>query len=144
MPFLIIIAATATCSLRILPKDRLRPPAAAIDRHVLCAAVAVKDDWANPGPDAASFLKGRDAAVHSFLELRDLNGRHTVAWKWYDPARSLIRASDPVAVGEEGKTYARYIAWDRILLVADREAGRWTVAVFIDGELAASRAFEIR
>jgi hypothetical protein len=141
---IVVLAATAACSLRILPKDSPLPPAAAVDRHVLCAAVAVKDDWARPGPDGTSFVKGRDAAVHSFLELRDLRGRHAVAWKWYDPARSLVRASDPVAIGEEGKTYDRYIAWDRILLDADREAGRWTVAVFIDGALADSRVFEIR
>jgi hypothetical protein len=127
-----------------LPKDRAEPPAAAIYRHVLCAAVEVRGDWAEPGPDTPSFQIGRDAAAHSFLELRDLRGRHELQWKWYDPAGRLFRSSDPVAVGEEGRTFARYIAWDRLRLDSDREPGLWTVAVFTDGRLAGSRTFEVR
>lgn len=141
---LIAAALTAAGCLRILPKDRPELPAAVLHRHVLCAAVEVRGDWAEPGKDASSFRVGTDPAVHSFLELRDLRGRHELHWKWYDPARALIRSSDPVAVGEEGKTFGRYIAWDRILLHRDREPGMWTVAVFVDDRLAASRTFEVR
>ena len=135
--------AAAGC-LRIMPKDRAEPPAAAIHRHVLCSAVEVRGDWAEPGPDAPSFQIGRDEAAHSFLELRELRGRHALQWKWYDPARRLDRSSDPVAVGAEGQTFARYIAWDRLRLDSDREPGLWTVAVFVDGRLAGSRTLEVR
>jgi hypothetical protein len=134
--------AAAGC-LRILPKDRAELPAAAIYRHILCAAVEIRGDWAEPGPDAPSFQIGRDTAVHSFLELRDLRGRHELQWKWYDPAGRLLRSSDPVAVGEEDRTFARYIAWDRLRLDSDREPGMWTVAVFTDDRLAGSRNFEV-
>jgi hypothetical protein len=135
--------AAAGC-FRILPKDRAGLPAAAIYRHVLCATVEVRGDWAEPSPDVPSFQIGRHEAVHSFLELRDLRGRHEVQWKWYDPARRLFRSSEPVAVGQEGQTFARYIAWDRLRLDSDREPGMWTVAVFTDDRLAGSRTFEVR
>ncbi|MDD8024925.1 MAG: hypothetical protein PHI34_00305 [Acidobacteriota bacterium] len=138
-----LLPAGAGC-LRILPKDRPEPPAAAIEKHVLCAAVAARDGWAEPGPDVASFARGPQTAAHSFLELRRVRGRHTAAWKWYEPAGLLIRASEPIVIGEEGKTFDRYIAWDRILLNESRGPGNWTVAVFIDGMLAASRSFEVR
>ncbi len=139
----VLLAASPDC-VRILPKDRPEPPAAAIDRHVLCASVKTTEGWAEPGPDAAAFSRGPDAAVHSFLELRGVRGRHEAAWRWYGPSGLLIRASDPVGIGEDGRTYARYIAWDKLALHEGREPGFWTVAVLIDGRLASSRSFEIR
>lgn len=139
----IVLLATAAC-VRILPKERPEPPAAAIDRHVLCASVKTADGWADPGPDTAAFGRGPDAAVHSFLELRGVRGRHEAAWRWYGPSGLLIRASDPVAIGDDGRTYVRYIAWDKLALHKGRESGFWTVAVLIDGRLASSRSFEVR
>jgi hypothetical protein len=138
-----LLAASSGC-VRILPKDRPEPPAAVVDSHILCAAVTPRGGWADPGPDASSFSRGAEAAVHSFLELRGVRGRHAAAWRWYGPSGLLVRASDPVDVGEEGRTYARYIAWDKMALHEGREPGAWTVAVLIDGRLAASRSFEVR
>lgn len=129
---------------RFLPKDRPEPPAAAVDRHVLCASIKPAEGWADPGPDAAAFGRGPDAVVHSFLELRGVRGRHEAAWRWYGPSGLLLRASDPVEIGEDGRTYARYIAWDKLALHEAREPGFWTVAVLIDGRLASSRSFEVR
>jgi hypothetical protein len=141
---LTVAALTAAGCLRIMPRDRTEPPAAAIHRHVLCSAVEVRGDWAEPGLDTTSFQIGRDEAAHSFLELRELRGCHALQWKWYGPARRLYRSSDPVAVGAEGQTFARYIAWDRLRLDSDCERGLWTVAVFVDGRLAGSRSLEVR
>jgi len=139
-----VLAWAAAACVRILPKDRPQPPAAAVDRHVLCASVAARDGWADPGPDASAFARGPEASVHSFLELRGVRGRHEAAWRWYGPSGLLVRASDPVSIGQEGRTFARYIAWDSLRLRESRDPGSWTVAVLLDGRLAASRSFEVR
>jgi len=47
-------------------------------------------------------------------------------------------------VGEEGKIFERYIAWDVIYISEDKEKGAWTVAVFMDDKVIAVKDFEIK
>ncbi len=143
LPVIIFLLGSGAC-IRLLPAPNVEEPSAAVDRHILCAAVEVKSDGARPGPEQSRFGKGRDEAVYSFLGFRYLRGIHAVSWKWYDPSRSLIRSTDPISIGGEGMLFDSYIAWDRIPVHDEREAGIWTVAVFVDNLLAGSRTFEIR
>lgn len=143
LPVVIFLVGCGGC-IRLLPAPNVEEPSAALDRHILCSAVEVKSDGARPGPEQARFGKGRDEAVYSFLSFRYLRGLHAVSWKWYDPSRSLIRSTDPIPIGGEGMLFSSYIAWDRIPIHDEREAGIWTVAVYVDRILAESRTFEIR
>lgn len=137
------IGLAAGC-IRFTPVSGLKPPPAILDRMVLCAAINQKDNWADPAGEKTVFKKGEDANAISFLNFRDFHGRHTLVWKWYDPARRLYRASDGIAVGEDGKVYEKYIAWDMIYVSEEKADGTWTVAVFMDGILLVSKEFEIK
>jgi len=147
MPALVAAGAAAILSascVRLLPGPPPEDPAAVVERHILCAGVKETGEWAEPGEPKSAFKNGEDGAVVSFLQFRNLQGAHTLAWKWYDPARALIRSSEPVAIGLDGRQFERIVAWDRIVLHDARDPGFWTVVVLIDGRVANSRAFEIR
>jgi hypothetical protein len=138
--FAVILAAACV---RFTPPV-LDEPFVVLERAVFCSSLDQKDNWAEPAGEKAIFKKGTDANVYSFLELRDLRGAHTLLWKWYDPSRRLYRETEGIAVGENGKIFDRYIAWDLINVTEGKENGVWTVAVFMDGRLFASKEFEIR
>ncbi len=128
---------------------KFRPPAldepvVVLERFLFCASVAQKEDWAEPGPVKASFTAGEDDQIFAFVGLRDLRGPHTLAWKWYGPDRKLARSPDAIRIGEEGKAFDSYIAWDAIAVTPERTSGAWTVAVFLDEALLASKRFEIK
>jgi len=129
---------------RIMPRTVSEPPAVVLDRHLLCAAIERTEDWVDASVDRNIFLLGRDEAVYSVLFFEEIRGAHTIVWKWYDPAGQLVVASDPVAVGAEGRVFDRYVAWDRKPLAEENKPGFWTVAVFIDERLAGTREFELR
>ena len=141
---LILAAMMAGACIRLAPRTAVEKPTAVIDRHVFAAEVAKSGEWAEPRGEKNVFVKGADAAVFSFLSLKDLEGEHTLAWKWYDPSGRLYRAPDPIAVGRPGQLFARYIAWDEIRVFEEKDSGRWTVAIFLDGALALTAGFEIR
>ncbi|MCX6567296.1 MAG: hypothetical protein NTW38_12900 [Candidatus Aminicenantes bacterium] len=138
-----ILCASAASCVRLAPQTTAELPAAVLDRSVLCADVIRTDDWADLALVGTAFSKSRDASVCSVLVFKPLSGRHRLAWKWYDPSGRIVRESDAVEAGEEGIEYDRYIAWDRLPVTADMTVGRWTVAYFIDDELAGSREFDL-
>jgi len=137
------IGLAAGC-IRFTPASGLKPPPAILERMVLCASISQKDKWADPLGEKTVFKKGEDANAIAFLSFRDFHGGHTLVWKWYDPARRLYRASDGIAVGEDGKVYEKYIAWDMIYVSGEKADGIWNVAVFMDGILLVSKEFEIK
>ncbi|MHB8054703.1 MAG: hypothetical protein ACYDH3_05605 [Candidatus Aminicenantales bacterium] len=139
----ILCAAAASC-IRLAPQTTAELPAAVLDRAALCVDVVRTDDWADLVRVGKTFGKGRDVSVCSVLEFKPLSGGHGLMWKWYGPDGRLIRTSDPTEVGKEGTEYDRYIAWDRLPLSAASAEGRWTVAFFIDDEMAGSLDFEVR
>jgi hypothetical protein len=141
---LFLAAMMAAACIRLAPQTAVEEPAAVIDRLVFAAEVAKSGEWAEPRGEKNVFVKGSDAAVFSFLSLKDLAGEHTLAWKWYAPSGRLYRAPEPIAVGRPGQLFARYIAWDEIRLFAERDIGRWTVAIFLDGALALTAGFAIK
>lgn len=133
----------SSCAIRFKFPE-LVEPAAALERMVCCGAIEQKDDWAACVDEKSVFVKGTDPGVYSFVSFRELRGAHTLSWKWYDPSRRLYRATDPIEIGGENIAYETYIAWDRIAVSDDKENGRWTVAVYIDGGLLAAGEFEIK
>jgi len=141
LPIMAVILAAAC--VRFAP-PALDDPPAVLARAVLCSSLDQKVDWAEPAGEKAIFKKGTDASVYSFLELKDLRGAHSLFWKWYDPSRRLYRETEGIAVGESGKFFDRYIAWDLINVSEGKENGVWTIAVFMDGRLFVSKEFEIK
>ena len=133
----------SACAIRFKYPE-IEEPSAVLERMVCCAAIEERGGWAECVDGKTVFVKGSDAGVHAFVSFRELRGAHTLGWKWYDPSGRLYRATDPIGVGSENVAYDTYIAWDRIAVSDDKEDGRWTVAVFIDGALLVSREFEIK
>ena len=140
---LLLAALSAAACIRLTPTPVERP-AAVLERMIFCSAVTPNDGWAEPTGDKVDFKKGEDASVYSFLAFRDLQGAHTLTWRWFRPSRTLYRATDPIPVGADGKVYESYIAWDRLFVSEDKETGEWTAAVFLDGALLAVKSFEIK
>jgi len=122
----------------------LVPPTVVLERAVFCTALDQKNGWAEPIQEKTLFKKGEDSSVYSFLTLKDLQGAHTLFWKWYDSSRRLYRATDKIAIGEEGKVFERYIAWDMVYVSEDKKKGAWTVAIFLDDRLFSAKEFEIK
>lgn len=122
----------------------LDEPSAVLERFLFCASIEQKEDWAEPGPARSFFSAGQDGQVFAFVGFRDLRGPHALSWKWYGPSRTLHRATEAIRIGEEGKSYASYIAWDAVPLAPDRERGVWTVALFLDEGFLVSKGFEVR
>jgi hypothetical protein len=52
--------------------------------------------------------------------------------------------TDSITIGKQGLVFSAYIAWDQIYLFEEKENGTWTVAVFMDDRLLASREFTIQ
>jgi hypothetical protein len=121
----------------------LRAPDVFLEKIVFCQSVEVRDGTAAASPAADSFHRARDESIYCYIELGELRGAHELQWRWYAPAGELMRRSDRIEVGEAGKTFARFLAWDRISVHPESEGGAWSAAVFLDGVLLASRRFEI-
>ena len=122
----------------------LADPAVVFDRIVLSSGLNQKADWAEPVGEKTRFEKGADPSVYAFLSFGEVRGAHALLWKWYDPSRNLYRATEAIGLGAEGRVHDRYIAWDVITISDDKPTGQWTVAVFLDGDLIASKDFEIK
>jgi hypothetical protein len=137
-----LLAAAAAC-VKFTP-PALEEPAAVLERFLFCATVEQKEDWAEAGPARSAFAPAEDGQVYAFVEFRDLRGLHALAWKWYVPSGKLRRAPEAISIGEEGKSFASYIAWDAVSLDSEMERGTWTVALFLDGALLAEKRFEVR
>jgi|GEM_PF-818047 len=127
---------------RIAPPPLEAPPVA-FHGVTLCARVDQTEGWAEPGDEKARFHKGADPRVCALLRFGALSGAHTLAWKWYGPSRALVRTTDPIVLGEDGKSFDRYIAWDVLSVSDGTQEGPWTVAVFLDGLLVGTRGFEV-
>lgn len=122
----------------------LEDPAVVFDRIVLSSGLNQKADWAEPVGEKTRFEKGADPSVYAFLSFGEVRGAYALLWKWYDPSRNLYRATEAIGLGAEGRVHDRYIAWDVITISDDKPTGQWTVAVFLDGDLIASKDFEIK
>lgn len=138
--FSVILAAACV---RFVP-TALEGPAVVFDRIVFSAGLDQKDGWAEPVGEKTRFEKGTDPNVYAFLIFGELRGAHTLSWKWYDSSRKLYRTTDPIDIGEAGKVFERYIAWDVIFVSDEKPNGLWTVAVFMDGRLIGSKEYEIK
>jgi len=122
----------------------LDPPAAFLERCILCPRVETRAGTAEPAGEKLLYQGGDSFSIFSFVELGDLRGGHLLQWKWYAPSGILMRRSDEIPVGEPGRTFARYLAWDELRLESGSERGAWTSSIFLDADLLATREFVVR
>jgi len=139
----VLLGLTSSC-IRFTSASALEYPVYILETHILSAEVKVQNDWAEPAEAKAVFKKGADKSVFSFIRLKNMLGEHKLFWKWYDPSGKLYRLTEAIAIGKPGRVFATYIAWDQIFLFEDKENGTWTVAVFMDDRLLASKEFTIQ
>lgn len=137
-----LLGLTSSC-IRFTKAAALVQPVYILETRPLSAEAKVQNDWAEAAEAKAIFKKGTDKNVFSFIRLKDMLGERKLFWKWYDPSGKLYRLTDAITIGKQGQVFATYIAWDQIYLFEEKENGTWTVAVFMDDRLLASREFTI-
>jgi hypothetical protein len=122
---------------------RYPEPENAVAAFVLCRIVDAEGDVLKPGAETAEF-NADDARVLAFAGVRNVARAIRLRWKWYGPDRSLARDTGDVEVNAEGKSLELVTAYDALDLEADKAVlGAWTALLFIDGRLAARRAFSV-
>jgi hypothetical protein len=141
---LIVELGFAPACIRFTRAAALEQPAYVLETYLLSAEMKVQNDWAEPAEEKTAFKKGTDKNVFSFIRLKDMLGEHKILWKWYDPSGKLYRMTDAISIGKADQMFEKYIAWDQIYLFQEKDNGTWTVAVFLDDRLLASREFTIQ
>jgi hypothetical protein len=140
----IVVSWLMSSCIRLTKAAALEQPAYVLETHLLSAEMKIQDDWAEPAEPKTIFKKGTDKNVFSFIRLKDMLGEHKLFWKWYDPSGKLYRLTEAITIGKQGQVFSAYVAWDQIYLFVEKENGTWTVAVFMDDRLLASREFTIQ
>lgn len=137
---LVLSAAGASCiSLKVRP---LEDPHVRIEILAACREIADDGETLAPLEIAAAF--SGESPVICFLKLVDIPQAVTLRWTWYAPDGTLVRNTGDIAVNTEDEYLGSISAYDRLdPREMDGRTGRWTAAVFINGELAGTVAFEV-
>lgn len=118
------------------------------DRAVMAKDVDVKREGKTSRPvDTTDTFTTEDATAVMWVKLRDIEGPHTLRWEWYDPQGRLYYTTDDYRINRDGRLRRFHIAWHRIAIKGDKAEtlpGIWTVKVFLDGKVVATRSFEIK
>lgn len=85
--------------------------------------------------------------IHCFVRLEDISDEISVKWKWYSPDKQLKRETEDVVINRERVYLKAVTAYDTYFFDTDSkpgQRGKWTVAFFLNGNLAAGRSFRIK
>jgi hypothetical protein len=113
-------------------------------------ARAVQAQLAEPtvAPDAITErFTVTDAFVHAKVVVRNLSDAHTVRWRWLAPTGRVYVESPAYSFGQAGRSYAQASVWHKIRLAGEPAAelpGQWTVEMYLDDQLVATKPFEIQ
>ena len=90
----------------------------------------------------------RDNAVIAHVRLANIAGKHKVKWEWYRPDGNLYYGSDPYKIVTAKGKYAEEVTlWHKISIENDsaqQYPGKWTVKILFDGDLIASKHFDLK
>lgn len=128
-------------------KEIKKPPQLIYDYPILSKGIKYEGNKGVPVEPTATFSTD-DTEVIASLKLRNLTGKHTLRWDWYDPNDSLYHSTGnyPIEVSKE-KYLREATAWHRLSIRDEKAAhypGRWKVNVYLDKEFITSKAFEIK
>ena len=92
-------------------------------------------------------FSAKDREVFAFLKLENLWGVHTLRWEWLEPDGNLYYSTEDYPIkSAEGKYLREITAWHKLSIRGEEAgnlAGDWTVKIFFDKEVLASKNFRI-
>jgi len=139
LPFF-IFACSSTREIR-------KPPQFDFEEPVLSKGIDYKGSKGIPLDLATTFFT-EDPEVIASLKLKNLWGKHTLRWDWYDPDGNLYHSTGNYPVeASEGKYLREATASHRLSIHGERAAshpGDWKVNIFLDNDFIASKDFEIK
>ncbi len=90
----------------------------------------------------------QDSEVIALLKFKNLSGKHTLRWEWYDPASNLYYSTGKFPLKmSRGKYLREATAWHRLSIQGDPAAGYpgdWEVRIFLDDELKQRKPFVLK
>ena len=97
--------------------------------------------------DETNTFTPEDPQAVMWVKLKDVSGKHTLRWEWYDPAGKLYHTTGNYEINKDGMTRDYSTSWHRIAIKGEKAAalkGKWTVKLLLDNtELIANKEFEI-
>jgi hypothetical protein len=90
----------------------------------------------------------QDAEIISHITFENLSGKHKVKWDWYAPSGDLYYSTGNHPLEASSGTYIEEgSAWHKISVSGEKAQeypGDWKVDIYLDNQLLASRAFELK
>jgi len=95
----------------------------------------------------SSKFSADDPAIIAHVKFANVSGKHKVQWKWYDPDGKLYYQTDKYQIGpSKGYIVDEATTWHKISIKDEKASlfpGSWRVELYFDGDLIASKQFEI-
>lgn len=120
----------------------LPEPENQVEKIVLCEDIKTEDDLLVPVEIKSEFEQDRESII-CFIQMRYTSREIALKWKWYSPDGNLERDTGGIKVNLENKHLDYVTAYDQLSFESPPAEGDWTVAVFIDDNLIATRRFKI-
>ncbi len=137
---LLIFACTST-------KEIKKPPQFTFEDPMLSKGMYHKGTSGIP-VDRTTTFSTDDTKVIASLRLKNLSGRHTLRWDWYDPNGNLYHSTGNYPIETSKEKYLRdATAWHKLSIRGERAAhypGAWRVNIYLDKEFITSKSFEIK
>jgi hypothetical protein len=124
-----------------------QPPQFSFEDPVLSKGLYHKGTSGIP-VDRTTTFSPDDPEVIASLKLKNLSGRHTLRWDWYDPSGNLYSSTGNYPLEtSKGKYLREATAWHKLSIQGESTAhypGAWKVNIYLDKQFITSKAFEIR
>jgi len=123
------------------------PPQFGFEEPILSKGIDFRGAKGIPLNPTTTFSR-EDHEVIASLKLKNLLGKHTLRWDWYDPNGNLYYSTGkyPVEISP-GKYLRESTAWHRLSIEGERATeylGDWKVNIYLDNGLIASKMFRIK
>lgn len=109
--------------------------------------VTKREDLSVPLFETDNFSPEDSQAV-AWVKLKDISGKHTLRWEWYDPKGNLYFTTGNYAINTDGRLRRFSTIWHKIAIKGEKAGtltGKWKVRVLLDNvDLIASKEFEIK
>jgi hypothetical protein len=141
--FLLISLFLLSCS---STREIRRPPTLRFVDMTLSKEIEVETFNAVP-KNPTTIFSPKDREVIASLKLENLWGVHTLRWDWFEPDGNLYYSTGDYPIkSAEGKYLREVTTWHKLSIRREKAGtliGEWTVKVFFDKEILASKNFRI-
>jgi len=94
--------------------------------------------------DIQSEFTFKDDRVICFIRLKDIATKIDLRWKWYSPAKKLVRDTGNIIASQGDRYLAAATAYDMLQLNPENIAeGQWTVVIFMNDKFIGKKLFQI-